>query len=153
MANIFHPDFQDFIKAFNNNGVDYILLGGYAVIVHGYNRTTGDMDIWVRKTKENYLKIVAAFHEFGMLLFDMSEEIFLNNPSTDVFTFGVPPVSIDLMTDARALDFDEAFEKAEIHELDGLQIRVVHVNDLIHSKSVIGRSKDLNDIKHLKRKG
>lgn len=151
MANIFHPDFQDFINAFNNNNVDYILLGGYAVIIHGYNRTTGDMDVWVRKTRENYMKIVSAFYEFGMPLFDMTEDSFLNNSKMDVFTFGVPPVSIDLMTDAKALDFDEAFKKAEIHDFDGLKIRVVHVNDLIYSKSKIGRSKDLNDIKHLKK--
>ncbi|HFA50133.1 MAG TPA: hypothetical protein ENJ95_14075 [Bacteroidetes bacterium] len=152
MTNIFNPDFQDFIKAFNNNDVDYILLGGYAVIIHGYNRTTGDMDVWVRKSRENYLKIVAAFREFGMPIFDMTEDKFLNNPFTDVFTFGVPPVSIDLMTDAKALDFEEAYKKSELHDLDGLRVRVVHVNDLIYSKSIIGRSKDLNDIKHLKKK-
>jgi len=74
MSNIFNLDFQNFIKALNNNDVDYILLGGYAVILYGYSRTTGDMDIFVRKDKENYQKIVAAFKTFGMPVFDMTEQ-------------------------------------------------------------------------------
>jgi len=61
MANIFNDDFQDFLKALNEFQVEYILVGGYSVILHGYSRTTGDMDIWVKKTKENYLKIGRAF--------------------------------------------------------------------------------------------
>jgi len=91
MGNILNPDFKDFIQAFNNNEVEYILVGGYAVIIHGYNRTTGDMDIWVNQTKDNYKKILRAFFEFGMPTFDMTEENFLNNEDFDVFSFGVPP--------------------------------------------------------------
>ncbi len=152
MSNIFHPDFQDFIRALNDNGVDYILLGGYAVILHGYNRTTGDMDIWVRKTKDNYVKIVAAFRQFGMPVFDMTEDNFLKNPDTDVFTFGSSPVSIDLMTYAKGLDFGMAFQKAEIHDLEGLNVRVIHINDLLQAKAASGRAKDKDDIEHLKKK-
>ena len=150
MNNIFNIDFQDFIKALNNNDVDYILVGGYAVILHGHSRTTGDMDIWVRKTKENYYKIVQAFFEFGMPLFDMSEKNFLLNDKFDVFSFGVPPISIDLMTEAKGLDFDDAFKNSSIHELEGLKIRVIHVNDLIKQKKAVNRPKDQNDIDHLK---
>ena len=58
MGNIFNSDFRDFIAALNNNQVRYILVGGYSVILHGYSRTTGDMDLWVERTKENYLKII-----------------------------------------------------------------------------------------------
>lgn len=152
--NIFNPDFQDFIRCLNESEVDYVLLGGYAVILYGYPRTTGDMDIWVRKTTENYRKICKAFHSFGMPIFDMTEANFLNNPAMNVFTFGVSPVSIDLMTEAKGLDFEAAFQQAEMHELEGLQVRVIHFNDLIKAKSASGRAKDLNDIEHLtKRKG
>ena len=97
MGNIFNSDFRDFIAALNNNQVRYILVGGYSVILHGYSRTTGDMDLWVERTKENYLKIKDAFEEFGMPVFDMTEENFLHHPNCDVFTFGIPPVAIDLM--------------------------------------------------------
>ena len=77
MGNIFNSDFRDFIAALNNNEVRYMLVGGYSVILHGYSRTTGDMDLWVERTKENYLKIRKSFEEFGMPVFDMSEENFL----------------------------------------------------------------------------
>jgi len=60
-VNIFNEDFQDFLKALNANEVEYMLIGGYAVIAHGYHRTTGDMDIWVNKTSENYQKLLSAF--------------------------------------------------------------------------------------------
>ena len=75
--NIFNQDFQNFINAFNENGVEYILIGGYSVILHGYSRTTGDMDIWVMPNQENYQKIVKAFKDFQMPVFDMSLKSFL----------------------------------------------------------------------------
>ena len=79
MADYFNEDFRDFIRAMNNQQVEYILVGGMAVILHGYVRTTGDMDIWVRQTKDNYQKIVKAFDEFRMPVFDMTEERFLSD--------------------------------------------------------------------------
>lgn len=69
MGNVFNEDFRDFINALNNNKVEYLLVGGYSVIAYGYPRTTGDMDIWVQRTKENYKKIVHAFNQFKMLVF------------------------------------------------------------------------------------
>ncbi|MEL6717672.1 MAG: hypothetical protein AAFO82_07160 [Bacteroidota bacterium] len=78
--NIFNTDFQDFLNALNKNEVEYILIGGYAVILYGYRRTTGDLDIWVNRTEENYDKIVNAFHDFGMPIFDMSKEKFMSYP-------------------------------------------------------------------------
>lgn len=76
MANIFTEDFRDFILSFNNNNVEYMLVGGLSVFAHGYGRTTGDMDLWVKKTKENYAKISKAFIDFGMPMFDMTLKIF-----------------------------------------------------------------------------
>ena len=57
MANIFNEHFRDFIKSLNDNKVEYVLVGGMAVILHGYVRGTGDMDVWVNKTKGNYRKV------------------------------------------------------------------------------------------------
>lgn len=97
MGNIFNHDFKDFLSALNNQEVRYILVGGFSVILHGYPRTTGDMDIWVERTTENYQKLKKAFDQFGMPVFDMTEENFLSHPNWGVFTFGIPPVAIDLM--------------------------------------------------------
>lgn len=79
MGNIFNEDFRDFLSALNDQEVRYILVGGFSVILHGYSRTTGDMDIWVERTTDNYIKIKKAFHQFGMPVFDMTEENFINH--------------------------------------------------------------------------
>jgi len=149
MGNIFHDDFRDFVNALNNQQVEYILVGGYSVILHGYARNTGDMDLWVNPTIDNYNKLVKSFHEFGMPVFDMTEKNFLHNESFDVFTFGRPPVSIDIMKKVKGLDFEIAYQHSVIVEADGFPIRMVDYRDLIKAKMASGRPKDLNDIENL----
>lgn len=149
-TNIFNDDFQDFIAALNNCGVDYILVGGYSVILHGYARTTGDMDIWVKADSANYRLLARAFAVFGMPLFDMTEEKFLRITDYDVFTFGRPPVSIDIITQIKGLIFENAFENARWFEVtETLKVRVLVLNDLIAAKKAAGRNKDLDDLEHL----
>jgi hypothetical protein len=149
MGNIFNEDFTDFISCFNNNNVKYILVGGYSVILHGYSRTTGDMDLWVERTSENYKNIKIAFLKFGMPVFDMTENAFLNNETFDVFTFGKPPSSIDIMVKVKGLDFNECYNKAVFFNENNLEIRTIHLNNLIDAKKASGRSKDLNDLENL----
>jgi hypothetical protein len=149
MGNIFNSDFRDFISALNNNTVDYILVGGYSVILHGYLRTTGDLDIWVNKKKKNYAKLVKAFEEFKMPVFDMTEDNFLKNPELNVFTFGRPPSSIDIMTDVKGLDFNETFKASKVVEVESLKVRLINLDQLLNAKKASGRNKDLDDIDHL----
>src|ERR1700733_1533703 len=134
MGNIFNEDFRDLIACLNDCSVKYILVGGYSVILHGYSRTTGDMDIWVERSAENYKRIERAFRVFGMPVFDMTEAAFLNSNDFDVFTFGNPPSSIDFMVAVKGLDFADSFEKAIFFEEDGLPIRTIFINDLIAAK-------------------
>ena len=149
MANIFNSDFREFLQALNDQKVRYLLVGGYSVILHGYPRTTGDMDLWVERTAENYHRITAAFAQFGMPVFDMTQENFLAHPVWDVFTFGNPPVAIDIMTKLSGLEFSEAYLKSVIFEDDNLSIRTIHKNDLIDAKKAAGRPKDINDLENL----
>lgn len=149
MANIFNSDYRDFISALNSQSVRYILVGGYSVILHGYPRTTGDMDIWVERTVENYQNIKKAFDQFGMSVFDMTLDNFLSHPNWDVFTFGTPPVSIDLMVQVQGLDFEMAYENSVLFEDDGLSVRTIHKNDLIQTKKVVNRPKDQDDLLNL----
>ena len=144
--NFFSPDFQDFITALNVAEVEYVLIGGYSVNLHGYSRTTGDLDIWVRQTAENYERLVRAFHRFGMPVFDMNLEKFLN-AENDVFTFGRPPVSIDILTAAKGLDFEAVFSKSEWFEVEeNLNVRAIRLADLLDAKRAAGRPKDLDDL-------
>lgn len=149
MGNIFNSDFRDFINSLNKHGVKYMLVGGYSVVLHGYSRTTGDMDLWVERSEENYLKIKSAFQDFGMPVFDMTKENFMYHPVWDVFTFGVPPVAIDIMIKLEGFSFQEVYERAITFFDDDLEIKVIHKNDLIAAKQKAGRSKDLNDLENL----
>ncbi|WP_339707858.1 hypothetical protein [Algoriphagus aquimarinus] len=135
MGNIFEDDFRDFLNALNNQGVEYILVGGFSVIIHGYPRTTGDMDLWVRKTEYNYIKLVEALYEFGMSVFDMTQENFLNHKEWDLFSFGKSPVAIDIMTAVKGLEFNKTFENAKIYDDGELKVRTIHKNDLENLKS------------------
>ena len=149
MGNIFHEDFQDFIVALNKNEVEYIVVGGYSVILHGYSRTTGDLDVWVNKTVDNYHRLVLAFQSFGLAIFDMNEDNFLSNPEIDVFSFGRPPVSIDILTEVRGLEFPASYQNAVFMDVDGLSVRVIDLRDLKDAKKASGRPKDLDDLENL----
>jgi hypothetical protein len=124
-------------------------VGGFSVTLKGYSRTTGDMDIWVNRDSLNYQKIYLAFQEFGMPVFDMTEDNFLHHPNWDVFTFGLPPSAIDIMVSIKGLDFYECYKKATYFNDDGLLIRTLHISDLIEAKKASGRPKDLNDLENL----
>lgn len=153
MNNIFNNDFQEFLKAFEECEVEYLLVGGYSVIIHGYNRTTGDMDIFVNPIKENYKKITNAFAKFGMPLFGMSQERFLDTDQYDVFEYGRPPMAIDIITKLKGVSFIEAYKNSIRYKIDEtLSINVIHVNQLIQNKLNVGRLKDKNDIEYLKGK-
>ncbi|HEY5462433.1 MAG TPA: DUF6036 family nucleotidyltransferase [Hanamia sp.] len=149
MGNIFNDDFRDFINALNLSEVEYILVGGYSVILHGYSRNTGDLDIWVNKTTRNYQSLQKAFHLFGMPVFDMTENNFLNNSGVNVFSFGRAPVSIDIMTEVKGLKFKETYKDAQILEIENLPVRLISYDHLIKAKKSSGRSKDLNDLENL----
>ncbi|MEX2588832.1 MAG: nucleotidyltransferase [Chitinophagales bacterium] len=149
MGNIFNDDFRDFINALEQAEVEYILIGGYAVIFHGYNRTTGDLGIWVNPTAENYQSLKMAFSIFGMSLFNMTEENFLDTNRNEVFSFGKPPVCIDILTSVKGLEFDKVYKNAKPTKFDELKLRIIDINDLIIAKKAADRNKDKDDLDHL----
>ncbi len=150
--NIFNPDFQEFIEALNDFQVAYILVGGYSVILHGYSRTTGDMDIWVNPNMDNYERLKKAFTRFGLSVFDMTPDRFLAISQFDVFTFGRPPVCIDILTQVKGLDFEPAFARSEWFEItETLSVRALRLSDLLEAKQASARPKDLDDIENLDR--
>lgn len=149
MANIFNEDFRDFISALNRYEVEYLLVGGYAVILHGYRRSTGDMDIWVNVTPENHKRLIKAFLSFGLPTSDISEGNFLRNDEMDVFSYGIPPVCIEILKKVKGCNFDESYKISKQYDEGGLQIRFIHINTLIEAKKASGRHKDLDDIEKL----
>ena len=149
MPNIFNDDFRDFIFALNEQEVEYMLVGGYAVILNGYRRSTGDMDIWVNVTAANHKRLLNAYMSFGLPTSDISEENFLNNIEIEVFTYGVPPVCIEIMKVLKGCEFAEAYQLSNLFDENGLKIRYIHLDTLIQAKKASGRHKDLDDIEKL----
>lgn len=149
MTNIFNADFQDFLQACFDCDVRYLLVGGYSVILHGYSRTTGDLDLWVERSAENYGRLALAFQRFGMPVFDMTADNFLRQSHFDVFTFGRPPVAIDIITELKGLVFAEAWPAAELVTIEGLPVRLIQYKHLVRAKKAAGRPRDQNDLDNL----
>lgn len=145
---IFNDDFQDFIECLNKSKVKYILVGGYAVIIRGYSRSTGDMDIWVEKSEENYRRLLQAIITFGLPPVAIQKDQFFS-VDYDTFSFGRPPYAIEILTAVKGLAFDLAFELSTMEVVNEIQVRVVHLNHLITAKKAAGRHKDLNDLENL----
>jgi hypothetical protein len=149
MADLFNRDFQDFLEALNKAGVEYMLVGGYAVILHGYVRSTADMDVWVNKTKENYQRLEKAFQIFGAPVF--SEEEFLGN-KFDVWGIGKEPNRIEILNQLKGVNFSEAFPHCETVVQNEVEIKYIHYTHLLKAKEAAGRFKDKDDIEQLKKR-
>lgn len=147
--NIFNEDFSDFLNALNQADVKYVLVGGYSVIFYGYNRVTGDLDLFLEPSEHNYQNLMKACAMFGLPTDAISKNDFLNPVETDVFTFGRPPVAIDLMVKLANFTFDEVYQKATYTVYDGIKLRVIHLNHLKEAKKFAGRFKDFDDLEHL----
>jgi hypothetical protein len=140
-------DFREFLKLFNLNGVEYLVVGGYAVNVHGYVRNTNDLDIWVKATPENATRIDRALREFGFTTPLLSPELFLT--PNNVVRMGSPPVRIEILTSISGVDFDTCFGERATIDLDELVLPVIGLPRLRENKKASGRAKDLADLENL----
>jgi Nucleotidyl transferase of unknown function (DUF2204) len=144
-----NENFIDFIKLLDKHRVKYVLVGGWAVIFEGYSRTTGDMDFFIESTDENAEKIVAVIREFVGSSLGFAREDFLKEDN--VIMIGRPPFRIDILTGISGVSFAEAYESSKIHEDEKIEIRCIHVNELIVNKKASGRLKDLADVEMLEK--
>lgn len=142
-----NPDFRDMLSAFSDRQVEYLLVGGYALAVHGLPRATGDLDLWIRPTPENARRAMDALQQFGAPLMDLREED-LCTPGT-VFQIGVAPCRVDILTAIDGVTFDEAWPNRQEIEVEGVRLRVLGRDDLIRNKRASGRSRDRADVERL----
>ena len=148
MASIqLHPDFKDFLRLLNENQVDYLLIGGYAVAYHGYPRPTGDLDIWVRAVPSNASRIVVALRAFGFAAVDLNEELFL--PSRSLIRMGFPPYRIEISTQISGVQFEACWRNRIETSLDGMKVCLLGLGDLRVNKAASGRAKDIADLDNL----
>jgi hypothetical protein len=143
-----NEDYKDMLHALSAEKVKYILVGAYALAIHGYPRATMDMDIWVMPSPQNAEAVLRALRRFGAPLHDLNKED-LEIEGT-VFQIGVAPRRIDIITAASGLNFEEAFQNSITINIEGIEIHVPSVDDLITNKEASGRTKDLADVEALK---
>lgn len=146
---IFEQDFIDFVQLLNDHQVKYMVVGAYALSVHGRPRHTGDLDIWIKPDAENAGKMVRVIAEFGFGQLGLTENDFLRE--NYVTQLGYPPLRIDILNAISGVEFDEAYSARFETEVDELEISFISANDLIRNKQSVGRAKDLGDVEALEK--
>lgn len=141
------PDFREFVGLLNKHEVKYMIVGGYAVGIHGHPRYTGDLDIWLLPENENAVKILKAIKDFGFGSLDIKEADLVKEDS--VIQLGYPPLRIDLLTSIDGVQFDDCYPNRKIIEIDKLPVNFIGYADLIKNKRASGRHQDLGDIENL----
>ncbi|WP_231936343.1 DUF6036 family nucleotidyltransferase [Bythopirellula polymerisocia] len=129
--------------ALNDAGVDYLVVGAFALAAHGNVRATGDIDIWVRPTPDNAQKVWNALEIFGAPRRGMSVEDFCNLDI--VFQIGVAPFRIDLLTAIDGVEFPDAWQNRLETSFGEIDLAVIGRRELLVNKKASGRPKDLVD--------
>jgi len=142
-----NEDYRDMLLALADEKVKLLLVGAYALAAHGYPRATMDIDIWVMPSPENADAVMRALRRFGAPLHNLAK----GDLETDgtVFQIGVAPQRIDIITAASGLQFDEAFSRSTAVNIEGIEVHIPSVPDLIVNKRASGRIKDLADAEAL----
>jgi hypothetical protein len=146
-----NPDFRDFLLALVAEGAEFVIVGAYALALHGVPRYTGDLDILVRPTAANAERVWRALVRFGAPVETAGVSTVDLTISGTVYQIGLPPRRIDLMTEISGVGFDEAWASRESVSLEGHVIHFIGREALIRNKESVGRPKDLADAARLKR--
>ena len=148
---ILAQDFEEFVALLNKHGVQYMVVGGYALAFHGKPRHTGDLDIWIGISKKNADKMLDVLKEFGLSAQGFTKDDFLKEGY--ITQIGYPPLRIDILNSIDGVDFKDAYKNKKEVDLDGLTITYIGLQDFIKNKEASGRSQDINDIASLQKKG
>ena len=140
-------DFKEFAELLNSTGVEYLLVGGYALAAHGHPRYTGDLDIWLAPTVTNVNHLLRALDLFGFGSLGLTEADFMH-PET-VVQLGFPPARIDLLTSIDGVRFDDCYPRRMTLRVSGVDLSIISLNDFRTNKLASGRLKDLADLESL----
>jgi hypothetical protein len=142
-----NQDFVDLLRAFSDHDVRYLIVGAYALGVHGRPRATGDLDVWIEATPENAPRVIAGLQAFGAPLSGVTADDF-SRPGI-VFQIGLPPRRIDVLTALTGLMFAEAWPRRARTTFGPLDVDVIGREDFVANKRATGRAKDLGDVESL----
>ena len=140
-------DFREFIQSLNDNGVRYLVIGGYAVALHGHPRYTRDIDIWIEMTPDNAANVVRALEQFGFGSLGLKTVDFVT--PDQIVQLGYPPNRIDLVTTASGVDFADCYAARVAVKVDGVLVTFIDLENLKRNKRASGRLQDLADLENL----
>lgn len=143
------PDFRDFVELLNRHTVEYMVVGGYALAFHGEPRFTGDMDIWIDCTETNAEKMVSVMKDFGAASLGFTKEDFLDEGI--IKQIGQPPLRIDILGEIDGVSYSNAIKDKQYFRSQHLTIPFIGVKDFIKNKEAVGRKKDLEDVKKVRK--
>ena len=146
-----HPEFLEIIKALNDSGAEYLIIGGYAVNYHGFGRPTGDLDIWLKPDNENKVKCIAAFRTLKYKEHSIDKINTLDFKKPQVFYVGEPPLRIEFLTQVNLVKFDEAWETRETLSIESVTVPVMSYKHLVLTKISTGRTQDKLDLEELQK--
>ena len=142
-----NEDYKDMLRALSDEKVRFLLVGAYALAAHGYPRATMDIDIWVMPSPQNADAVLRALRRFGTPLHNLTRED-LQQDGT-VFQIGVAPRRIDIITAASGLLFEQTYGRSLYVNIEGIEVHIPSISDLILNKRASGRTKDLADAEAL----
>ena len=142
-----NKDYKDILLTLSEEKVSFLLVGAYAMASHGYPRATMDIDIWIKPSLQNAEAVLRALHRFGAPLENLSKEDLVEEGT--IFQIGVAPRRIDIITSASGLEFEETFGRSQLVNIEGIELRIPCIDDLIQNKRATGRTKDLADVEAL----
>lgn len=149
--NIFLEEHQAILSHLISNHVDFLLIGGYAVIFHGYARSTGDMDIWVRPTDDNKQSLLKALKDDGYDVQELDALFEMDFTKHMAFSIGDEPGKIEFINYVNLVSFEEAIQNKILYDFEGLSLPFINLRELILSKINTGRKKDEADVEELQK--
>src|SRR6266403_1695598 len=141
------PRLQKLLRLLNELEVEYLIVGGFAVMKYGEPRYTKDLDVWVHNSAQNSLRVVGALTKFGAPLEHdgITPETFTEKQV--VYQIGIAPVRIDILTEITGVEFPDAWRKRVASTFFGVPVNFISLDDLVANKQALGRSSDLKDLK------
>jgi hypothetical protein len=144
---VLNKDFKEFIQSLNDNQVHYLVIGGYAVALHGHPRYTKDMDVWIEMKPENAKQITKALEQFGFGSLGLKADDFL--VPDQVIQLGYAPNRIDLITTLEEIDFENCYASRVEVKIDDVTVNFIDLENLKRNKKATGRYQDLADLENL----
>jgi hypothetical protein len=145
---VISKDFREFIESLNARKVRYLIVGGYAVALHGHPRYTKDMDVWVSPDPANIRRLLDSLKDFGFHSVGLTEKDF-SDPDA-VIQLGYPPNRIDLLTELKDVNFDTCWKRKETCMIEKIPVHFIDLASLKATKAATGRHQDLADVENLK---